>query len=357
MSSYRRFGVIAAVLGALWVVWLLTPILTPFLLGAAIAYLLDPVVERLVSRGWSRNRAVTLVLVMIGLVGLIAAGVLVPLVLHQLDYLVQRFPALLLWLKQDLSPWLEARFGIGLSTSLLDAEGIRAWLAGHWRESAATLAGLLRSGADLLGLLASLAITPVVMAYLLLDWPVLVSRVRELVPRPHEEMVVRLAGECDRLLSAFVRGQLLVMIALALVYAIGLSIVGLKSGLLVGLLAGLGSIIPYLGVVVGLVSATVAVLFQSGFDVSLLLAVATVFAIGQLLEGWVFTPYFIGDRIGLHPVAVIFAVLAGGQLFGFAGMLLALPGAAVLLVLLRHAKGQYLESTLYRGAGSEHRDA
>ena len=175
---------------------------------------------------------------------------------------------------------------------------------------------------------------------------------RRLLPRQREGLVVKLAGECHEVLGAFLRGQLLVMLALSVIYSAGLMLVGLELGLLIGVLAGLASIVPYMGFIVGIGAALTAALFQFGLEPYPLIGIGVVFMIGQLLEGMVLTPMLVGDRIGLHPVAVIFAILAGGQLFGFTGVLLALPVAAVIMVLLRHAHDLYKLSGLYGESNS-----
>ena len=205
------------------------------------------------------------------------------------------------------------------------------------------------SGRALLGWMTDVLLVPVVGFYLLRDWDQLMLKVRALLPRRIEPLLVRLAGECHDVLGAFIRGQLLVMLGLGLIYAGGLSIIGLDLGLLVGLLAGLASIVPYMGFVVGCSAALIASVFQhGGMELYPLLGVALVFGVGQTLEGMLLTPLLVGDRIGLHPVAVIFAILAGGQLFGFVGILLALPAAAVIMVMLRHVNDLYKLSDLYR---------
>ena len=189
------------------------------------------------------------------------------------------------------------------------------------------------------------------------DWDSLMARLVALVPRDMEREVRRLAGECDEVLSAFLRGQMLIMVILGLVYAIGLFFVGLDLAFLIGMIAGLASIVPYLGFIVGFGAAAVAALFQFG-DPLMLVWVLAVFGVGQALEGMVLTPLLVGDRIGLHPVAVIFAILAGGQLFGFVGILLALPVAAVVMVFVRHLHGRYLASEYYDApAGVDDEDA
>ncbi len=205
------------------------------------------------------------------------------------------------------------------------------------------------SGLALLAWLANLVLIPVVGFYLLRDWDVMMAKLRSLLPRQREAQVMGLAGECHEVLGAFVRGQLLVMLALGLIYAGGLMLVGLELGLLIGLLAGLAAIVPYMGFIIGIGAALVAGLFQFGGDPYAMLGIVAVFMVGQALEGMVLTPLLVGDRIGLHPVAVIFAILAGGELFGFTGVLLALPVAAVIMVLLRHVHDLYKESDMYAG--------
>ncbi|MCK5091443.1 MAG: AI-2E family transporter, partial [Gammaproteobacteria bacterium] len=211
---------------------------------------------------------------------------------------------------------------------------------------ARAIASASTSGLALVGGFASLVLVPVVTFYLLRDWDILMSRIRGLIPKQSEERFVQIARESDEVLGSFIRGQLLVMLALGLVYTTGLKLVGLELALLIGLLAGLVSFVPYLGFIIGILSAGIAVIVQTQ-DVIQLLPVLAVFGVGQLLESFLLTPWLVGDRIGLHPVAVIFAILAGGQLFGFFGILLALPVAAVVAVLLRHAHEQYTSSRVY----------
>ena len=206
---------------------------------------------------------------------------------------------------------------------------------------------LAGSGMTLLAVGANLMLIPVVTFYLLRDWDLLMARLRDLLPRQWEPTVVSLAAECDEILGAFIRGQLMVMLALAVVYSLGLWVVGLELALLLGFIAGLASIVPYLGFIVGIVAASVAAYFQFHHCQSLMW-VCVVFVIGQVLESTVFTPLLVGDRIGLHPVAVIFAIMAGGQLAGFTGVLLALPVAAVAMVWLRHLHERYKDSSMYR---------
>ncbi|MBI4005194.1 MAG: AI-2E family transporter, partial [Gammaproteobacteria bacterium] len=205
---------------------------------------------------------------------------------------------------------------------------------------------ITQSGQVLLGWLAYLLLIPVVTFYLLRDWDILVNKIHELIPSQYSQLVTRLARDCDDVLAEFLRGQLLVMLGQGIIYSIGLWLAGLEVALLIGMLAGLVSFVPYLGFIVGISAAAIAALVQFN-DVIHLVYVILVFGIGQMIEGMVLSPWLVGDRIGLHPVAVIFAVMAGGQLFGFFGVLLALPVAAVIVVLLRHLRSHYLQSSFY----------
>jgi predicted PurR-regulated permease PerM len=261
---------------------------------------------------------------------------------------VKQIPALIEWLQTQLIPRIEAM--TRMEAGQLDIEAIRRAVTQHWQQlgRAATdvVLGATASAQALVGALLTLGLIPVVTFYLLRDWDILMAKIRGLLPRRYEPTVVKLSLECDAVLAQFLRGQLLVMACLGVVYTVGLWLIGLDLAVLIGILAGLVSFVPYLGVIVGVLAAGLAALVQ--FQEWLpLVYVAAVFGVGQLLEGMVLSPLIVGDRIGLHPVAVIFAVLAGGQLFGFIGILLALPAAAVIMVLLRHSHELYLTSSLY----------
>jgi predicted PurR-regulated permease PerM len=333
-----------------WLIRLLSPILTPFAVAAALAYLGDPLTDRLQALGLSRTLAV--IVVFVGMTVLLIGGLLglIPLLETQINYLIQRIPDYWNWLAQTMIPWLNQRLGISLA--IPEGAEIISLLREHW-QSAGSLATMLvssvtQSGMAVIGWLLNLTLIPVLTFYFLRDWDGMMASIRELLPRSAEAVIVRLAGAADSVLAAFIRGQLLVMLALALIYAIGLSLMGLKLALLIGLLAGLLSIVPYLGSIIGIAAALLAAAVQFGDWLHLLLA-AGVFLFGQMLEGMVLTPWLVGDRIGLHPVAVIFAIMAGGILFGFLGVLLALPVAAVAMVLVRFAHETYTGSYLYQG--------
>ena len=346
-----QWGLVA--LAALWLVALLGPILTPFVFAALLGWLGDPMVDRLERAGRSRPVAVTLVFVLMVMLLVLVVLILVPMIERQVVTLVEALPQYRAWFMDTALPWVEARTGMEI-TGWLDPQRLFELARAHWAQAggvATTLFGYLSSsGFAFLAWIANLVLLPILTFYFLRDWDLLVGRVAVMIPRDHIDTVARLAKESDEVLGAFLRGQFIVMLALGAIYAIGLSIVGLKLGLLIGIVAGLISFVPYLGAATGIVLAVLAALVQAqGFDLKLLLMVGAVFTVGQLIESYILTPRIVGDRIGLHPVAVIFAIMAGGQLFGFVGMLLALPVAAVGNVLLRYAHERYTQSRLYAG--------
>lgn len=352
MTDSRVWPWLLPAVGLGLLIYLLTPILMPFAAGALLAYLGNPLVTRLMRFGLSRNWAVGLTFFALLCMVVLVLAFLTPMLWKQFLYVEAKLPMLLRWVNREALPWVERHLRIDIDQRI-DMQLVGEWLSGYWAETGTAAGNVLTrvaaSGLSILSLLGTLALIPVVTFYLLLDWDLLLQRLRDLLPRHIEPTVRRLACECDEVLAAFLRGQLLVMVSLALVYAIGLELVGLRLALIIGMVAGLGSIIPYFGFAVGIVSATIAAIIQFGHFNDVLLVWA-VFAVGQALEGWILQPYFVGDRIGLHPVAVIFAIMAGGQLFGFVGMLLALPVAAVIMVLLRHGHALYQQSRLYQGA-------
>ena len=355
MIDSRRWLWLGGLLFLGWLIYQLHPVLSPFLVGMLLAYLGDPLVDRLERLGLSRTWGVVLVFGLFGLILLALLLVFLPMLGRQLFRLYEVAPQMLDWLQQSALPWVQAQ--LGLPGDFWRVDRLKAVITGHLGQTTdiagTLLASVTASGLALLGWLGNLLLVPVVGFYLLRDWDLMVAKLRGLLPRNRESYVVGLVGECHEVLGAFLRGQLLVMLALGLIYAVGLMLVGLDLGLLIGLLAGLASIVPYMGFVVGFGAALIAALFQfGGFELYPLIGVVAVFSVGQLLEGMLLTPLLVGDRIGLHPVAVIFAILAGGQLFGFTGVLLALPVAAIIMVLLRHAHDFYKLSDLYGQSSS-----
>lgn len=350
MPMMKHAGWLLCLLLLGWLLYLLHPVLAPFLAGILLAYMGDPLVDRLEARRIPRTWAVVIVFALFSVLVLAALLVLIPMLGRQLVRLYQLAPQMLDWLQLMALPWLQQH--LGLAEDFWRFEQLKATFAGQLDGAGGLFAKVLgqatASSLALLAWLGNLLLVPVVAFYLMRDWDILMLRLRGLLPRGREAKVVGLARECHDVLGAFLRGQLLVMLALAVIYSVGLMAIGLELGLLIGILAGLASVVPYMGFIVGLSAAVAAALFQFGLAPLPLLGIGVVFMVGQLLEGMLLTPLLVGDRIGLHPVAVIFAILAGGQLFGFTGVLLALPVAAVIVVLLRHLHELYKLSDLYR---------
>ena len=351
MTDSRSWLILVSVAGGGVLLFLLAPVLTPFLVSALLAYMGDPLVDRL--EGWfkrwklSRTWAVMVVFLVLSVMALLALMFVLPLLGRQLGGLVASIPGYIDWIQHNWLPSLQSQFGLA---EVPDLGAIKKLVVENWSKAGGAAMGVFNalssSGMALVGLLANLVLIPVVTFYLLRDWDVLVAHLHALLPRRMESTVAQLARDADEVLAAFMRGQLMVMLALGTIYSIGLWIIGVDYAVLIGMTAGLVSFVPYLGMVVGLGLAGVvtAFQFQDGWH---LLYVAIVFGVGQFVESVLLTPLLVGDRIGLHPVAVIFAVLAFGQLFGFFGVLLALPAAAVVMVILRYAHGRYVGSELY----------
>lgn len=345
-------GVAFLVLAAYFLARLLGAILVPFAAAWILAYMANPLVRRLVRRGWGRGGATALVFAVLLLAGALLGFILVPLAVHQ-AVRVGRAAA---------AAWPEARAHL---RALLSSWGIAlpAWrnllprLLHHWRRLggwALTLTGLVTSsGLALAMAVFDVVLIPLLTFYLLRDWDRLARRLDRLVPRPHRRDLRRLVAEADRILGAFLRGQLLVMAALAATYTVGLALIGLRAALFVGLFAGLMSFVPYLGFASGLVVGVLAMILQGGGGAGVL-ETAAVFAVGTTLENFVYIPLFVGGRTRLHPLAVIFVILAGGRLLGFLGVLVAVPAAAVAAVFGREALRRYRAGGFYRrDAGAE----
>lgn len=343
--------VLASLVGLAIIIFFLHPILMPFVLGALIAYLGDPLVDRLEVRGYGRTTGVVLVFLLLTLLLVLTVIVGLPLLIDQLDTLVRKIPELYRWLSTEVTPWIHTQLSIGpVKLPVVDWE---AELAANWQSlgkvTAGTLARITRSGLDVITTLFNLALVPVVAFYLMRDWDKLVAKLLDLVPMSWQQHISLMVSEADDVLGAFIRGQMLVMLAQAMIYGAGLWLVGLEFAIVLGTVAGLAAIIPYAGAIIGIGSSLLVAWFQFGGELMPLLWVAVVFGVGQTLESFVLTPVLVGDRIGLHPVAVIFALMVGGQLAGFTGVLIALPVAAVLFVFFRHGVNYYRQSDTYKG--------
>jgi phosphoribosylaminoimidazole-succinocarboxamide synthase len=350
MSTPRPFHLpwlaLSLLLAAGGLIYLLGPILTPFLAGVLLAYMFDPLVDRLEAHGWSRVSGTVAVIVLAGLAVFGLILIALPLFQGQFAELSQRLPTFLDLLQTRFLPWLQQTLGITIAPNL---DALKSWMTEQATENSDSWLPTLQTGAlAVLGVAVNLLLIPVVMFYLLKDWDVMVARVAALVPRPWMGTATRVARAMDTVVGEFMRGQLAVMTLLALYHGIALWVLGLDYALPIGILTGLLSFVPFLGIGLGLTLALLVALLQFA-DWSGVAWVAGIFLVGQLIEGYVITPRIVGERVGLHPVAVIFALAAFGQLFGFVGVLLAVPLAAVLLVGLRELRSVYEASALYRG--------
>ena len=350
--TQKRAGAWTAIAAlAVLTLWALGPVLTPFVVAAVLAYALTPVVDRLDAVGGGRMPRVVAVIIVellliLALFGL--ALLVVPVVTKEIPLIREQLPLLLDRLHGTLSPWL-AQFGINIS---LDLASLRAqmteYLNENWSERFGSLWSSFKLGGSmLLAVIGNAVLIPVALFYLLLDWKHVVALVLELVPPRARPAVDSFTHEADQVLGQYLHGQLLVMVSMAVFYSIGLSLFGLDLALPIGIFTGLAMFVPYVGFGVGLVLALVAGVLQF-LSIKALVMVGVVYGIGQVFESLYLTPRLVGERIGLHPLAVIFALLAFGQLLGFVGVLVALPASAVLLVAVRRMRTGYLASKLYQ---------
>ena len=342
MNTDLRINWLIAIVVTGWLFYLLAPVLTPFVAAALLAYIGDPVADRLQRLRLPRTLAViavfVLTFVLLGFIILLVG----PLIRAQIAALLDALPDIAREVEQVWLPNIVDYLDIETG----DDVGIGAFLArysdmaGTWATK--VLVSVSKSGGALAAAVLSLFLVPILTFYLLRDWDLIVVNLTALVPGSQRDTVLKLARETDEVLGAFLRGQLLVMIALAIIYSVGLGLVGLKFAVAIGVVSGLVSFVPYLGFVFGIALASLTVALEPNPLWQFVGVVAT-FTAAQVLEGSFLTPKLVGNRIGLHPVIVIFAVAAGGQLFGFFGILLALPAAAVLSVLVRFAFHRYLQ--------------
>ena len=335
-------------LAACALLWLLAPVLTPFLVGAVLAYALHPAVERLATRRVPRVLAVVVVeaLFIVALLALLL--LVVPILSKELPLMREQIPLLAEKLNTRLGPWL-SQFGIQVT---LDTASIKTFLLKHlnanWEDLVANALNSARLGGSvLLTVVSNLVLVPVVLFYLLMDWPALVARINSMVPPRVLPMFAGFVQECDDMLGQYLRGQLLVMLILAIFYSVGLALFRFDLAVPIGVFTGLVIFIPYLGFGLGLLLALLAGALQFG-NLYGLIAVAVVYGTGQVIEGFFLTPKLVGERIGMSPLTVIFALLSFGHLFGFVGVLVALPVSALLVVAVRRAQASYMASRLYR---------
>ena len=348
MNNSRRWLALGIIIVSGWLLYLLSPILTPFIISILLAYLGDPVVDRLEKITASRSIAVSIVFMIMLLFGIVGLLFVLPLLERQIADLITRLPVFINWIQNTVPPFLTAKFGVNLA--IIDFNVIKEVFTNHIGDIGSFVGRLLikltQSGQWFFIWVSYLILIPVITFYLLRDWDLFVKKIHDMIPRPYEKLIGELVRRSDAMLAQFMRGQLSVMLCLAAIYSIGLWIAGLDFFLLLGIVAGAVSFVPYLGFFVGVTISIIISVLQF-HDFIHIFYILIVFGAGQLIESFILSPILIGDRIGLHPVAVIFAVLAGGQLFGFVGVLLALPVATVIAVALRYITPRYLKSDFY----------
>jgi len=340
--QWLSFAVVVAVL-----MYLLSPILTPFVAAGILAYICNPLVQRLCVCKMPRTLAVLLVMSGLLLMFALLLLIMLPLLEKEISRFATRLPDWIEAARTHLLPFLQKWFGADLQW---DSQTVKNLLLSHSQSAGGILERVLpwlsSSGGAIIGVLLNLLLIPVAMFYLLRDWNDSLARVDELIPRHLHTKVKDIVIEVDRILAEFLRGQISVMLLMSVYYVLVLWLVGLEFALPIGIVAGMLVFVPYLGMITGLILATLAAAMQFT-EFSNVVLVWAVFGAGQLLEGMAVTPWLVGKRVGLHPLAVIFSLLAFGQLFGFFGLLLALPLAAILLVALRYGKAWYLSSTMF----------
>ena len=347
--SAKPWIIMACVIAAfIWLLYALGDVLTPFIVAAVLAYVLNPLVEWLQSKRIRRAPASMIIMALALLILLSLVLIIVPMLLNQFNNLAERLPQIVGFVQNKLLPWLNSISGDYIQ---IDQKSIIAWLQSHTDELSNTLKAwiptLMRQSGNVISGVSNLVLLPLLLYYFLLDWKRWSSGISKLVPRRFIETYTRISGNMDEVLGEFLRGQLMVMMIMGLVYGLGLMLVGLDSGFAIGMIAGILVFIPYLGAFTGLLLATVAALLQYGSWQGLLMVWA-VFGVGQFLESFFITPKIVGDHIGLSPFWVIFSLMAFGQLMGFVGMLAGLPLAAVTLVLLREGASAYFGSRFYK---------
>ncbi len=344
------WGIAAAVFFLL--LWGLGSVLLPFLVGGAIAYFLDPVADRLERAGLGRTAATATISILAILAFVMLALLVIPTLVRQLAGLVNAAPTI----ASELQDFLTKKFPSLMNSESVVRDTLNSIAKTIQSRGGELAGGLLSSALGVINAVVFMVVVPVVAFYLLLDWDHMVARIDALIPRDHAPTVRRLASEIDRVLAAFVRGQVSVCLILGSFYAIALMVVGLQFGLIVGAIAGLVTFIPYVGALIGGALAIGLALYQFWGDWLSIGLVAGIFAVGQFLEGNIITPKLVGKSVGLHPVWLLFALSAFGTLFGFVGMLVAVPVAAALGVVLRFAIGRYADSRLYRGQDALRQD-
>ncbi|MER9235123.1 AI-2E family transporter [Mesorhizobium sp. M0622] len=355
-ASFRRqirFWLISAIILAAFL-YVFSGILLPFVAGMVLAYFLDPVADRLERLGLSRLMATVVILIAFIVVLVLAVVILVPILASQMADFASKLPDYLTRLQSLITSfdpkWLEEKFGVDANGL---REGLNSLLTSGFGLLTAVFTSIWSSGVALVSVVSLFVVTPVVAFYMLLDWDRMVAIVDSWVPRDYVKTVRAIARDINTATAGFVRGQGTLCLVLGAMYATGLTLTGLNFGILIGLFAGLISFIPYVGSLTGLVLAVGVAFVQFWPDWTMIAAVAGVFFVGQFIEGNILQPRLVGKSVGLHPVWLMFALFAFGALFGFVGLLIAVPASAAVAVLVRFAIARYLESPLYKGHADE----
>lgn len=350
-NFYNRLSTVSIILAGCLLLYVLMPVLVPFIVAFILAYLLNPVVEWVTKFNISRGFAIVLVLLLISIVLITAISYIIPLLWEQFETAKSNMPIFLDWLNNNARPWIseKLKYDIKPFNSNEISDEILSYLQTNYnlQDARSIVSKIASSGISAISSVGLFVLVPVLMFFFLMSWHKNMKSLINVCPPRFQSQTLSVAKDCHEVMMAFVKGQMLVMFILGLIYGIGLQILGIETGIIIGFVAGLASIIPYFGLVVGVIAAVIAVIVQFGFDWHLL-ALVGVFGFGQFIEGMVLQPILLGDRIGLSPIMVIFVVLVGGSLMGVVGMIIALPFAAVLMVLMRHVFASYQDSEFYK---------
>lgn len=349
---FRRLLILSAVGLFLYTLFLMKSVIAPFVASFILAYFLNPLVS-IVGRFMPRILAISLVYVSGGVIAVAFFVWLVPLLWAQLELLWQSLPAAVLWYNDVVRPWISMHTNadlLPLDVNVLSNAALEFFQKNYqFADAQSFIRQALSSGMTFANSFGLLVMIPILAFYFLLGWDQRLATWQSAIPKPYTKKVVEITKDCHEALMSFAKGQLLVMVLLGTIYAVQLELIGLKLGLIIGISAGIASFVPYLGFGVGIIAALIAGVFQFGFDWLQLGLIVGAFMVGQALEGYVLQPLLLGNKIGLSPLWVIFSVLAGAAVFGFVGMLIALPVSAVLNVLFYHAYQAYLGSDWYKG--------
>lgn len=349
---FRRLFIVVVLSIACILLYWMTPVILPFIFAFVLAYLFNPLVKRL-SKYLKRWMAILIVYSTITLGMALLLWWLIPTLWHQLQAAWEYLPKVSSWYNQVVREWFSTNTNIRLP--VLEPKGFSEtlveYLQTHYKVSDASsmMGQVLASSMSFINNAGLIVLVPILTFYFLFNWDKRIQMWKMAIPAPYCKKVVAIAQECDRALMAFIKGQLLVMVLLGVIYAVQLQLIGLELGLIIGMVAGIASFVPYLGFGIGFIAAIIACLFQFGLDWTYLSLIVGAFLVGQAAEGYILQPLLLGDKIGLSPLWVIFAVLAGASLLGFVGMLIALPVSAVLNVLFRHLYAYYRSTDFYKG--------